>query len=249
MSASLPPVPQQPSVMSSSLPSVPQQPSAMSASLPPASQQPSIMSASLPPGLLQPSVISQQPPVLSSESSSPLPPMPQQPFIFSSQSASPLSPMSQWPSIISAHSASLPLVLPQGASLSPVPQQYSHSVVSPQPQSFNPHHHFVPPSMTPLRQEDELCIDNLLSDEYDWNNSDLDCLTSSIYYSEVEGGGSGSGIGSSSSGTVTGSGSGTSSTLSTNNIPPPPFITPPELKPIEQVMRKILAQMYRAFEN
>ena len=61
---------------------------------------------------------------------------------------------------------------------------YSHSVdsvVSPKPQSFNPFVQLTMPPPPPVRRQDDL-----LSDDFEWNDSDSDFLTTTTYYSEAE---------------------------------------------------------------
>ena len=74
------------------------------------------------------------------------------------------------------------------------------------------------------RRQDDLSIDELLSDDYSWNDTDSDYLS----FSEHDASGHGS---------TSGTASGSASDSCSQSIPVPPFSTPPKLKPVEQVMR------------
>ena len=150
--------------------------------------------------------LSLNPPVITPQSPQSVSLPPQQPVMYphnnQSSSLGPQTPiMSQ-----NSHSSSLP----------PVPQQ----------QSFFPQHQFLQPSMPPSsRRQDDISIDELLSDDYSWNDSDSDYLTSSTF-SEQE-----------ASGGTSGNASSNVSSSFAQGIPRPQFATPPKLQPIEQVMR------------
>ena len=114
----------------------------------------------------------------------------------------------------------------------PVPQQYSINFPEPhQPQSFHTsQHQFIQPSTLPpslTRRQDDICINDLLSDDYNWkNSSDSDYLTSGSF-SELEASGS-------SSSTVAAA---IHLQVVVEVLYGSPFSTPPKLSPMEIVMK------------